>query len=581
MRGAAPLAAALVLLALAPGARAAAAVPSSATAGAASVPVTRTAMVAPVPGARVHAVGPISETRATAIAAAVPKIAAEHRRYPGSTFDATRKDAARWEVNLWSRATKGHPQREIGQVEVAVAGGKVLEAWTGFQVAWTMARGYPGAFGKSVNTAWLWVTLCALFVLPFVDVRRPLRMLHLDLLALVGFSVSLAFFNHANLGMSVPLTYPLLAYLCARLLWVGLRRRPAASPPLQLLVPWQWLAVATLFLIGFRIGLNIVDGNVIDVGYAGVIGADKIMHGQALYGAFPHDNDHGDTYGPLLYLAYIPFELIWPWHGTWDDLPAAHAAAGAFDMACVGLLFLIGRSMRDTALGVVFAYGWVAYPFTIFATNSGTNDALPAALLLAALLLHRRPLARGALIAAAGMAKFAQLGLLPLFAAHDLGPPGRGRARRVAAFSAGAAIVIAASMALVLAKSDLRTFWDHTIAYQASRSAPFSVWGFYGGGWHVAQHVVQAFAVVLAVGVAFIPRRDDLVGLAALSGAILLAFQLSTTYWFYLYLVWVVPVALIALIGRLAVPAPVTQEAPSTAPAAARSPAPAMVPSTG
>ena len=32
----------------------------------------------------------------------------------------------------------------------------------------------------------------------------------------------------------------------------------------------------TLFLVGLRIGLNIIDGNVIDVGYAGVIGADKL-----------------------------------------------------------------------------------------------------------------------------------------------------------------------------------------------------------------------------------------------------------------------------------------------------------------
>ncbi len=576
MKGAATLAAALALLVAAPGALAATATkPAPARPG-----LPSTVLIPPAPGVAA-AVGPISAAHAKAIAARIPKLAAAHRSHPGSTYDAVKKDATRWEVNLWTAARHGHPQKQIGQAEIAIAGGQVLEAWTGFQVAWTMARGYEGAFGKSINNTWIWITLCVLFVLPFIDVRRPLRLLHLDLLALVGFSVSLAFFNHANLGMSVPLAYPLLAYLLCRLLWVGLRRRAPYPEPLRLLVPWQWLAVAALFLIGFRIGLNIIDGNVIDVGYAGVIGADKIMHGHALYGAFPHDNDHGDTYGPLLYLAYVPFELIWPWHGTWDDLPAAHAAAGAFDMACAGLLFLIGRRMRDTALGVVFAYAWVAFPFTIFATNSGTNDALPAALLLGAIYVHQRPFGRGMLTAAAGMTKFAQLALLPLFAAHALdSSAGRSRMTRLGAFAAGAGIVLALCALLVLTKTDPRTFWDHTIGYQASRDAPFSVWGFYGGGWRVAQHVVQLGAVVLAAGIAFVPRRDDVVGLAALSGAVLLAFQLSTTYWFYLYLVWIVPVALIALLGRLAVAEPVTQVEGSTAAAAARSPAPALVPSS-
>ena len=57
--------------------------------------------------------------------------------------------------------------------------------------------------------------------------------------------------------------------------------------------------------------------------------------------------------------------------------------------------------------------------------------------------------------------------------------------------------------------------------------------------------------MILAVALAFVPRRDDIVGLAALSGALLVAFQLATTYWFYLYLVWVAPLALIAFLARL------------------------------
>ena len=46
-----------------------------------------------------------------------------------------------------------------------------------------------------------------------------------------------------------------------------------------------------------------------DVGYASMIGAYKILHGQSIY--FP-SLGHPDTYGPINYLAYIPFELLWP-----------------------------------------------------------------------------------------------------------------------------------------------------------------------------------------------------------------------------------------------------------------------------
>ena len=445
--------------------------------------------------------------------------------------------------------TRGKDRRQIIEVYVDPYTGAVTEAWTGPQVAWGMARGSPGAFGRSVNSPWIWITLCALFVVPFLDLRRPLRWLHLDLLMLTGFSVSLAFFNDANLGLSVPLSFVPLAYLAVRLAYIGLRRAPGAAPPLKLLVPWQALALLTLFLVGLRIGLNMIDGNVIDVGYAGVIGADKLAHGRELYGAFPNDNAQGDTYGPLLYLAYVPFELVWPWVGRWNDLPAAHAAAGVFDAACIVLLFLIGRRIRGIELGVVLAYAWVAFPFTIYATNSGTNDALPAALVLAAIYAAGSPFARGALGMAAGMTKLAPLALLPLLASHGLrGGPVR---RPLALFLAGAALVAAVSAALVLWRTDPQTFWDRTVGYQAGRDAPFSVWGYYGGGWEIAQQVVQFAVVVFAVGVAFVPRRDDLVGLAALSGVILVGAQLAATYWFYLYLVWAVPLALIAFLGRL------------------------------
>ncbi len=483
----------------------------------------------------------LTPNQALTIAIRVPKIRRARAKYPGSHGEPFQKGITRWQVSFFAA---GKERKEIGQVIIDDATAKVVEAWTGYQVPWTMARGYSGAFGRKVNSPWVWIPLSVLFVLPFVDPRRPFRWLHLDLLVLSAFSVSLALFNNANVDASVPVVYPLLAYLLARMLAVALRRGPV--DPVRLLVPVSWIAVAAVFLVGFRIGLNVASSNVIDVGYAGVIGADRLSHGESLYGHFPMDNDHGDTYGPVVYEAYVPFEQALPWHGRWDDLPAAHAAAVFFDLLCAALLFLLGRRVRGPTLGIVLAYAWVSYPFTLFASNSNTNDALVAALVLAAVLAASRPVLRGAAAVLAGLTKFAPLALAPVLATHDL-ERGR-RFPQLARFALGFIVVGALAMLPVFLHESLSDLYERTVDFQASRGSPFSVWGLYD--WTSGQHVVQALAVVLAVVLALVPRRRDIAGLAAACAAVLIALQLGVTHWFYLYLPWFVGLVMLALLGR-------------------------------
>ena len=62
--------------------------------------------------------------------------------------------------------------------------------------------------------------------------------------------------------------------------------------------------------------------------------------------------------------------------------------------------------------------------------------------------------------------------------------------------------------------------------------------------------------MVLALGIVLVPRRRDVVGLAACAAAIVIALQLGVSHWFYLYLVWFFPLALVALLGRYAAPRP-------------------------
>ena len=489
-----------------------------------------------------------SANQVIVVAKRVPRIKDMLGRHRGYRTEAYTKGARRWQVSFFDPTKPGKQRKEIGQVSIWDPTGQVLEAWTGYQVPWTMARGYPGAFGRKANALYLWIPLSLLFLVPFVDPRRPFRLLHLDLLVLLGFSVSLAFFNDGNIGVSFPTAYPPLVYLLIRMLMAARSRR---GPPavIRLLVPATWLAIGLVFLLGFRWALNLSNSNVIDVGYAGVIGADRLVDGKQLYAEWPVDNDHGDTYAPVSYYAYVPFEQALPWSGRWDDLPAAHVAAIFFDALTALLLWLLGRRIRGPTLGIALAYAWAAFPFTLFTLNSNSNDSLVAALVVLALLVAHRPVARGAAIALAGLTKFAPLALGPMMLTYRDPDERRSWLRTMVLF--GVAFAVTAGIVLIPAflGSGFDKFLTRTLRFQNERGSPFSVWGFregYGG----LQDAVQLAGMGLAVALAIFPRRRDIVTLSALSAAVLIAVQLGVTHWFYLYIVWFFPLVLVALLGR-------------------------------
>ncbi len=524
-----------------------AATSASAAAATAENPIPVSPSEVPPPGRH------LSADRVLEIANRLPKMRRERAKYPGSYDGAYLKGPSRWQVSYFSRSGK-----EIGQVIVADAHGEVLEQWTGFQVAWTMARGYPGAFGRHVNALYIWLPLCVLFVVPFVNWRRPFSLAHLDLLALLGFSVSLAFFNHGNIYASVPAAYPPLVYLLARMLVLAFLRRGAAHPLRSWISP-TWLAVGVVFLLGFRIALNVTDSNVIDVGYAGVIGAHRIAEGKSLYGHYPSDNEHGDTYGPANYEAYVPFERIFGWSGTWDDLPAAHAASIVFDLLAVALLAALGLRVRGPTLAAALAYAWVSYPFTLYALESNSNDMLVAVLVLAALLCASRPAVRGLFAALAGLTKLAPLALVPLLATHGLRElPLRRRPLALALFVVAFAATAAVVAIPALAHDTLREIYERTLVYQANRGSPFSLWGLYGDSstLHGLLPAVEGAAVGLALLLAVVPRAPGVPALAAACAAVLIALQLGVEHWFYLYIPWFFAPVTVAMLGIPAHPTP-------------------------
>ncbi|MEA2348084.1 MAG: hypothetical protein QOG62_1871 [Thermoleophilaceae bacterium] len=489
------------------------------------------------------------------IASQAPPVKAQKKLHQDLAPTAYTRKQGDWQVSWFSH------HKELAQVYVSDDTEKVTEAWTGPQIAWKMARGYPGAFGRKVNAWYIWIPLCVLFVAPFFDPRRPFRMLHLDLLVVVaGFGISHYFFNLGQIDISVPLAYPPLLYLLARGLWIGFRptdKRERLVP----LVPITWLVIAILFLVGFRVALNAADSNVIDVGYAGVIGADRIMDGDGIYGEdFNDDVGSGDTYGPADYLAYVPFEQAVPWSGTWDDLPAAHGASVAFDLAVLLGLFVLGGRLRDGPegrdLGIALAFAWAALPYSAFSLESNSNDSLVAAFLVWALVAVASPAGRGAFIALATATKFAPVGLGPLFlrgatsmdGSESPDPWRRGR-RGALVYCLMFVVVTAVVFLPFIPDGGVREIFDRTIGYQAGRDSPFSIWGEFSGlGWlHV---VIEAAAVALALVVAFVPWRRTPVQVAALGVAVIVALQLTVNHWFYLYVVWFAPFLLVALFTR-------------------------------
>ncbi len=492
-----------------------------------------------------------------------------------------------WTIKVWSG-----PAGEVATGKVDDTSGAVTEAWTGPQVAWKMARGYPGAFGgKELNSTPVWLGFCLLFLLGLGDLRRPLSLRNLDLLALLSFSVSLWYFNKGDISTSAPLVYPPLLYLLGRMTWSAWRGR-LATGAVPVWPVWA-LAAATVFAAGFRIGLNTQSSNVIDVGYSGVIGANRIANGVVPYGNFPVErgkpcgpadadgeirdhiqrdgrcesaNPQGDTYGPVAYEAYLPGYLALGWTGKWDDLPAAHFASIGFDLLCLLGLALVGLRFGGQRLAVTLAFAWAAYPFTQYVSNSNTNDALVPLFLIWGFWLVTSPIARGAAVALSGWTKFASLLLVPLWASYPE------RRLRPALVFAGAFVLTSLAVFSILLLDGhplaaAHQFWTRTLSWQVDRESPFSIWDWrqYHAGLpdlHVLQRVLEGLLLFGAIAVYFVPRRKSPLQLAALTAALLVGAEIVLTHWYYAYLPWFFPFAAIAVLAPAAEPLRATVRAP-------------------
>lgn len=420
------------------------------------------------------------------------------------------------------------------------AHGELGPTYTGGLMLGIYARGH---YGAAFDSPWVLVPFTLMFLLPILLLRRCSWLTRLDIAAVLLFGISYWRFDTAHLESAVWLFYPPLLYLMVRMLIRGFRPRPFARH-IDVRLPTVLMAIGLLALVAGRIAVTLIPHDVVDVGTASALGANRILHGQSIYYA---SLGHPDTYGPLAYLVYVPFMALGS--VSWSYLLQVREATIAFDVLTIAGLIWLGVRLRGgragLRLGLLFAWLWAACPFSLLGMEKSTNDGLVALIVVAVMLVLSSPFKRGIVVGLGAASKFFPAALLPLVAIGP-GTEPRSAIRKVLA---GFVIATGASFAVLLPPGGPKEVWSHTIGYQLGRTDIFSIWGLHPS-LDPIKIAVELGAVLLAVAVAFRPRGPRTPAqVAALAAAVVIAVQLPATHWFYMYIPWFLPLVLIAVLG--------------------------------
>jgi len=432
----------------------------------------------------------------------------------------------------------------------------------------------------------LLVGLLLLFVL-MTAVVPVMQLRNLDVLATVSLVAPVVLLQYRYLGLSILSAVPALAYLMVR---CGVRALGSGggqqnSTPLfdHLTAGWNppervrvlRTVLVALALVFVMVGVSSADA--VDVIYAVMEGATKLVHGVLPYGHMPGDVIHGDTYPILSYALYAPLAIVAPVSTIWDSVDGALGIAVIAALACGAGLYRANvparrrREPGEELGGLRAAIAWLAFPPLLIAASTGTTDVLLAAMLMFAVLLWRRPAASSTILAAAGWFKLAPFALVPIWLA-----PLRGRRLWAAVGALVGVSALSLTVLVGVGGTGGISAMIHGVAYQFSRGSPRSVWSVLG--IESLQPLGQAAVIALVVGAAVRLRREpelasDRVRLAALTAAVLLGLELAADYWAFLYLAWVMPLVVLALMSEPA--AQPTSERVRSAPELVADPLPA------
>lgn len=415
----------------------------------------------------------------------------------------------------------------------------------------------------------LLIGLAALFVL-MAAVAPWRRLRNLDVAAALSLIAPVVLVQKRYVDASVLAAVPGLGYLMVRcaVRALGPPSTPRPSVPLLDALTPEWdarrrvwalrLVLAALVLVVLMITVS--SREAVDVAYAVMEGATKLIHGVLPYGHMPGDVIHGDTYPLLSYLLYTPLAAISPVGSTWSSVDLALGAAVAAALAVAWAVFRAAggpwprqrspRPAEHEAAGLRAALTWLAFPPLLAAVSTGTSDIVLAAMVVMAVLVWRRPGLACGLLAAGAWFKLLPLALLP----SRLAPL---RGRRLVRALVGIALVSLPLVALLVALGGLGGpgAMLHAMSYQLSRGSRQSLWSVLGIQSLQPFGEAAALALIVAAAARLATRPEwegETARLAALAGAVLIAVQLSANYWAFLYLVWTVPPVVMSLLSDAA-----------------------------
>lgn len=405
-----------------------------------------------------------------------------------------------------------------------------------------------------------------LFVL-MVGVVPLRRVRNLDVLAALTLLAPVVLLDDHYIAASAIAAAPGVFWLGARcaLRALGPARPTEASVPLLDHLTGRWsaservrvlrLVLIALVLVFVMVGVSSPSAD--DVAYAVMEGATRMLHGVLPYGHLPGDVFHGDTYPILSYALYTPLALASPVNDIFSSVDLALAAAVAAALAgAAALARATARGARrlggsDSAAelgGLRAAIALLSFPPLLITVSTGTTDAALGVMLLLAVLLWRAPAASSAMLAVGAWFKLAPLALFPIWLA-----PRRGRSRLAAL--GGLALVSAGCLGLILALGGVSGVGAmvHAMGYQFDRESPQSFW--YALGITGLQPIGEALVLALIAGASARFWRDpelagDRARLAALSAAVMLGLQFTSSQWAFMYLAWVFPLVGVSLFAE-------------------------------
>lgn len=414
----------------------------------------------------------------------------------------------------------------------------------------------------------MYIVLAGLFLVLFLDRRRPWSLANLDrVLLLAWLPAELAWWWNLRVGML--LYYLPLLYFFLRLLWIA-RGGPAVwHPPYQNSLLLGLLALLLLYRVALPFTAPVADS-----GRWAAIGARWVVeHGTPPYGHF----SGGDTYGPFLYVMVVPFAALSPLNANGEPLLAARLVALLLDLATIAGLLALGQTQplnpprphggvgggaplrrswgKDGwvhpgwVAGVALAVAYVTLPYSgSRSASSNLAQLAGAAVSVWAVARVGRPWLSGAFLGLAASAVFYPAFLLPLWAGYY-----QGRQRWL--FLAAALLAVLLGSVVVFFQADgLRLFLEKTLLYQevAPTWSTWSVWGqFPEVRWLQRPLGVAYLAFVLMLFFWPWRGRREPGRLLALSAAVVLGTQLWKSHMGGYYIGWWLVFLLPVLLGRL------------------------------